>query len=253
VKNHAKLPDDFYLPSTKPPTYSQGQTLLQFVRVYGLRPYDFVGREYKQDSSYLELLLRAIDNAEKFIYLEEQFFNRVPEVDDALAKAVNERNVTVVVIGARVNENEQLRREVGTLRGKTLRQNRFVFIKFKVLGGHLPALIHSKTWVFDDEFALVGSANYWDGSLLRPGNRLDSEFGVGIMAPVVASLRVALWNRLLDSWPGAAKIPSSATDFFDQLAVLMDRSAEDLKKDTKTYLTPGPSSPFEAMPDYDHT
>jgi phosphatidylserine/phosphatidylglycerophosphate/cardiolipin synthase-like enzyme len=240
------------VPASSPPTYTPGQTLIQFVRSYGLDPSANVGRAYPEDHGYLQLILRAIKSAKKFIYLEEQFFTTVPAVDQALADAVNSNaDLVVVVIGARVNENEQYYREVGTLRGKTTAKNRFLFLKFKDQKRN-PVLIHSKTWIIDDEFALIGSANYWMGSLAPPGVDIDSEFGVAIMAPVVSGLRLTLWNRLLASIPGAptATIPDGGS-FLDQLSILMDRSLKDLQTNSGPWVTSGPKSPFEVMPDVD--
>ena len=57
--------------------------------------------------------------------------------------------------------------------------------------------VHAKSWVFDDEFAIVGSAN-----INRRGYSHDSEAVVGIYDPrrpsLAKRLRIALWAKHLN-------------------------------------------------------
>jgi phosphatidylserine/phosphatidylglycerophosphate/cardiolipin synthase-like enzyme len=74
--------------------------------------------------------------------------------------------------------------------------------------------VHSKTWIFDDSFALVGSAN-----CNRRGYSHDSEVAAGIFDPTAAEslpfpqdLRINLWLKHLNA-RGPLRTASDVTDF----------------------------------------
>jgi hypothetical protein len=72
--------------------------------------------------------------------------------------------------------------------------------------------IHSKTWIFDDEFLIVGSAN-----CNRRGYSHDSELDIGIFDKdkrFVKELRVKLWKRRLNT-EGMIRSPLQDKDLVD--------------------------------------
>jgi phosphatidylserine/phosphatidylglycerophosphate/cardiolipin synthase-like enzyme len=241
-------------PKGEVPKYKAGDTLITYVRTYALDPKDAATaqRKYAMDYSYRDTILRAIPKAQKSIYIEDQFFDHVPAVDALLIDAANrDPGPTIVVIGGRLNETGYGSRSVGLLRTKVKNQNRLHMLRLKVQGGRKPNLIHTKAWVFDDELAIIGSANYWWGSLYPDNTTQDSEFGVVFMAPAVATLRVQLWNRMIASATKPIPIPTprpKGSTILADLAILIDRPVDDLKPKIASFLLPGARSTFEAMP-----
>ncbi|HEX5198059.1 MAG TPA: phospholipase D-like domain-containing protein, partial [Gaiellales bacterium] len=60
-----------------------------------------------------------------------------------------------------------------------------------------PFYVHSKTWIFDDEYLITGSAN-----CNRRGYSHDSELDIGVYDPIktaVRDLRIRLWLRRLNT------------------------------------------------------
>jgi phosphatidylserine/phosphatidylglycerophosphate/cardiolipin synthase-like enzyme len=85
-----------------------------------------------------------------------------------------------------------------------------------------PYFVHTKTWIVDDQAVIVGSANYWDRSMVGD----DTELGVAIVSGLSENgltfghaLRVRLWNRLLKAIPGAGVVSAKPT-MVDELPAL---------------------------------
>ena len=79
--------------------------------------------------------------------------------------------------------------------------------------GHSPFYVHSKTWVFDDELLISGSANF-----NRRGYSHDLELDFSICSPTtdfVQKTRIRLWRQRLftEGFKGAS--PPSDTDLAD--------------------------------------
>jgi phosphatidylserine/phosphatidylglycerophosphate/cardiolipin synthase-like enzyme len=83
-------------------------------------------------------------------------------------------------------------------------------------------VMHTKAWIFDDELAVVGSANYWARSLSNAilegvDDDVESEFAVAVASTAKGSihpdlefaheLRLRLWQRTQP--PPGASLPSS--------------------------------------------
>jgi phosphatidylserine/phosphatidylglycerophosphate/cardiolipin synthase-like enzyme len=252
-----------------PPTQGDAHQV-QFVRTYPPFPTDTTGwkRKYAKDGdhTYYSLLSRAIRNARKSIYLEEQFFQTmgpaptrtnpvggssprlrsdVPDVPDTierlLADAVG-RGVKLVVVAAQkggalpVPDAGARDNLVRTLTGASstnppvllqtvTRVERFVESGFEVRIFH--DFVHSKTWIFDDEFVVVGSANLWPQSLVSVAVPAESEFGVAFTSKVdgtslgfpkvsfARAMRIKLWERLRQSKDPNYKFPRVASASFD--------------------------------------
>jgi phosphatidylserine/phosphatidylglycerophosphate/cardiolipin synthase-like enzyme len=219
------------------PLRGNNHTSVQFCRTYGKADKHATtnGRTYAPagDFTYSELLAHAITKAENFIYLEDQFFWQMGTDAgslDALLKAAAARGVTIVVVGARPNEigNPAWRQDLITdLLSSAGDRGRFHLLQFK-LGKPPPEpyFVHTKTWIFDDKLAVIGSANYW-----LPSMTGSSEFGVAIAStwappefpgvPFARALRARMWDRLLQAVPGSASLNKRPyVKFHDDLAVL---------------------------------
>jgi hypothetical protein len=199
------------------PTSGAGSgTTLQFVRIYGggskiaSNPGPQGERKYNDDASYAQLLQAAIAKAQKYIYIEDQFFTATDGMDDLLLAAGN-RNCFVIVVS--VDKSvcfDPARRDslVNKLRSSANKSN---FQLFQVKQPDNPK-VHTKVWLFDDKLAVVGSAGYYQFSLAPAffgGSstlNVESEIGVAIASNApgglytqyefVKDLRFRLWSRL---------------------------------------------------------
>lgn len=147
------------------------------------------------DRSLQELVLRAIAAARRYVYLEDQYLVNL-RVSRALAEALRHLDHLVIVIPGTAEVNGQL------LQGWRRRKAFLAPLldaapeKVTVCAGER-YYVHSKVWVFDDEFAIVGSAN-----CNRRGFTHDSEQAVGVYDPPddggwVRELRSRLWAKHL--------------------------------------------------------
>lgn len=157
------------------------------------------------------LLLRAISNAESFIYLEDQYlwdFDTPSGGTLSMATALNRalprlRHITALIPANAISApapfqrawrqrfiNEVRRghsREIAD-RFQVYQLNRGRCTDDSCLGSH--TYVHSKCWVFDDELAVIGSAN-----CNRRGYQHDSEVDAFI------------WDDISPTIPGMPGIP----------------------------------------------
>jgi phosphatidylserine/phosphatidylglycerophosphate/cardiolipin synthase-like enzyme len=171
-------------------------------------------------NSYQRGLVRAINNAEHYVYLEDQYF-WPSGVVDALANAVR-RGVAVILTLARDYDVDAFVPYHNFLQGAAIDQltsaqagNELVFV-FHLEQAlvdpdtqqHEQIYVHSKTMIVDDRYFVIGSANSNRRSLTT-----DSELGVAIVdtAAVASTLdgqqhsvgqlareyRKALWSEHL--------------------------------------------------------
>jgi phosphatidylserine/phosphatidylglycerophosphate/cardiolipin synthase-like enzyme len=126
------------------------------------------------------LLLTAIGNAERFIYLEDQYLIDL-DTAAALNRAIPKlQHVTILILASAINDmplGREYRRDfVSRLTAGLPPTNAGKIGVFQlstsqmkpVFGTH--TYVHSKSWVFDDELAVIGSAN-----CNRRGYQHDSE------------------------------------------------------------------------------
>ncbi len=171
----------------------------------GLRPrgYTFLrGRNGEQ--TVREMVLHAIAQSRRFIYMEEQYLVSI-EIRDALIRALpNIEHLTILIPGQAVADipqgNFRRREFIRPLKAAGGAKVR-VFHPFPELDPF--GYVHSKTWVFDDEYALIGSAN-----CNRRGYTHDSEVDAGILDEgsgedfrFAHRLRMDLWARHLNMNP----------------------------------------------------
>jgi phosphatidylserine/phosphatidylglycerophosphate/cardiolipin synthase-like enzyme len=155
-----------------------GDLTVQIARTYGNAPtfsYDFAP---KGERSVLNLITRAIKAAQRFIYIEDQYLVDM-QVAELLKNQLSQiKHLTILIPPAKLSDLPQ----------GIYRRNQFIR-KLKEGGAadkvrvYCPAkpsptcglYVHAKTWIFDDKFAIIGSAN-----CNRRGTTHDSEVVAGI-------------------------------------------------------------------------
>lgn len=161
-----------------------------------------------------DLLLHGVRTATRSIYVEDQFFTGVPDVVQALVDTVAKPTFEhLVILTARAQHAQTDLQQVNRHRREVLRRLTAVF-PAKVSawvyrdGQTRCGWMHAKTWIFDDELAVVGSANF-----NRRGLTHDGEIAAGVVDPPwVADLRRTLWAKHLGfPAPGFAGFTAAAT------------------------------------------
>lgn len=150
------------------------------------------------------MIMNAIQHATRFIYVEDQFMVCAdPALIDALKARLSLASFKYLVILALSNDraNRPLRRQAEYRRDKLVGELKR-FAPGKVFACVRKDLyLHAKTWIFDDKFAVIGSAN-----CNNRGYFSDSEVVAGIADENVGGkrlwfahrLRMALWMKHLD-------------------------------------------------------
>jgi len=150
------------------------------------------------DRSAKALIRQAISNTQRFIYLEDQYLVDM-SMSRALARKLPSIEFLVILIAPTNSVNGELFQ--GWSRRKDFIDNLVNVDPAKVIVCyHTKTLVHSKTWIFDDKFAIIGSAN-----CNRRGYTHDSEQIVGIFQMNEADtlcfaheLRMNLWQKHLN-------------------------------------------------------
>jgi phosphatidylserine/phosphatidylglycerophosphate/cardiolipin synthase-like enzyme len=153
----------------------------------------------------------AIQSARKFIYIEDQYLvsmEAASELQKALPKI---QHLTIVIPHSSISDMPQVwaRRKafIDFLKsGPHAYKVRVFYLVNPASGGFGPfTYVHAKTWIIDDEIAIIGSAN-----CNRRGWSYDSEANAVIYdgpsaksppLPFAQRLRVALWSRHLNVAP----------------------------------------------------
>lgn len=171
----------------------EGRQFVQIARTYGPYGYRFARRG---EHTARELLLKAIGNAKRFIYVEDQYFFGNDCLRSALAAALPRiEHLTAIITpqeGLDVPESGRHRRD---------------FIQFlRQVGGDKVQIfalapprtehtyVHSKVWIIDDEFAAISTVN-----CNRRCFTHDSEIVAGIFEPSsdrILMYRLAHWLRI---------------------------------------------------------
>ncbi len=205
-------------PMALPPARAGG-VLAQFVRTDPrLRP---------RQQAIVDVTLRAISNARKLIYIENQFF-RSPRVAAAIVEAMRRRPaIDVIVVTNEVfppllelNPFAYWTRDAE----ETIRAERPEFTLYSLVAcgelagavAYRPVFIHAKVMVVDDEWASVGSANINDRS-----NKSEYEANVAVEdAAFARDLRVRLMAEHLGLAPDDPRLgdPAAAAATWRRLA-----------------------------------
>lgn len=196
-----------------PPRDPPGVFSVQICRTYRdlLTPAAAAGNDQENGTTYaplgekgtIQLVLNAISRTREFIYLEDQFF--VCD-DDKLITALQTciRQPTFKAFIATIARDSSVR---STLVNQSNRRRLKVIDALKSAGADKVIMCqpkqyycHAKTWVFDDKFCIIGSANF-----NNRGYFSDSEVVAGIAhhnplgkeLRFAHRLRLALWEKHL--------------------------------------------------------
>lgn len=148
------------------------------------------------------MVLQAIRAARRFIYLEDQYLVNL-EISRALLAALpNIQHLTILIPHSSLLSSDECPQQHHRMR-------RAFIAPLRAAGGskvrvfHLAppgatnTYVHAKMWIFDDELAIIGSAN-----VNRRGYKHDSEVAAAIFDPspnpFAKRLRVALWAKHLN-------------------------------------------------------
>ncbi len=171
------------------------------------------------------LIHGAIACATQFIYLEEQY---LLDMDTSQALAAALPNILKLII--LIEKSETVEKEIfqAWKRRKDFIEPLLAVDASKVSVCFYNQLyVHSKTWIFDDEFAIIGSAN-----VNRRGYTHDSEQVMGIYHPTghnnwVHNLRVALWAKHLGQPSPVLENPFTALNLWFALPATANVSPYD--------------------------
>jgi phosphatidylserine/phosphatidylglycerophosphate/cardiolipin synthase-like enzyme len=147
----------------------------------------------------LESYLRALQSAERLIYLESQFLwspELVSVLVDKLRNPPCDEFRLVVLLPARAkNGQEDTRGQLGVLIGADAGAGRFLACSLWQPGpGGQPVYVHAKIGIVDDRWLTIGSANLNEHSLFN-----DTEMNVVAHDPTLArTLRLRLWAEHLE-------------------------------------------------------
>jgi uncharacterized repeat protein (TIGR03803 family) len=172
------------------------------------------------EQSAAKMILHAIDNAQKFIYVEEQYFvdtapnTHALSVRDALIKKLQQPGFQQLIVliphgsitdmGAKkfgwtfAKNQASYRRKLMIDELKKAAPGK-VRIFYRFLPGNRHTYVHAKTWIFDDKFAIIGSANTnrrsWTHDSEVVAGICDQGDGKGYLLP--HRLRMRLWAEHL--------------------------------------------------------
>jgi phosphatidylserine/phosphatidylglycerophosphate/cardiolipin synthase-like enzyme len=203
-------------------TVQIGRTFGDLGTILGTVPYGFAPRG---ELTAREVLIRAITNAKRFIYTEDQYFIGNPELEQALTTALARssfQHLTILIPHFNISDlplvHQHRRTFIQNLRQVARDKVRVFFLRGPApqpafdAGLDPHTYIHAKLWIVDDEFASIGSVNSGRRSWTH-----DSEVTAGIYDTgsstvlkyrLAHKLRIELWQEHLgmQSPQGAAEL-----------------------------------------------
>jgi phosphatidylserine/phosphatidylglycerophosphate/cardiolipin synthase-like enzyme len=190
-----------------------GEHTVQVVRTVAEGMYDHVPRG---DFRILESYVRAIRNAERYIYLENQFLWS-PEIVSRLVQKLREPPSDefrlVIVLPSRANNGQDdTQGQLAVLESADDGAGRLSVATLRSLSGRRDdrLYVHAKVGIVDDRWLTVGSANLNAHSLFN-----DTELNVVCDDPGLArQTRVRLWSEHLQVQPAriADQSPAAVID-----------------------------------------
>ena len=202
-----------------PATSNSGDHFVQIGRTFGRSGY----RTIPHETTAASMIAHAIRQAKRFIYTECQYFTGSPELEQALLAALpNIEHLTAVITHWEVSDlptvNEHRRDFLHRLKQAGGDKVRIFTLQpdgntEEFQDGKVPhTYVHSKIWIIDDEFAVIGTVN----SNRRSWSH-DAEVAAGIYetsTDVVLHYRLAHWLRIeiwkehlnMQSLEGAAEL-----------------------------------------------
>jgi phosphatidylserine/phosphatidylglycerophosphate/cardiolipin synthase-like enzyme len=209
---------------TVPPAPPNGRHVVQIGRTYpngsnhagiGRGGYSFAPNG---EQTTWRMIAEAIGKAKKFIYIEDQYLVDMRASNALVGALPNIKHLTILVPHGSLSDlpqtNYRRREFIAPLRraGGTK-----VRVYFLAPAGTAHTYVHAKTWIFDDEYAIIGSAN-----CNRRGYTHDSEAEAGIYDPATnrqltnffaRRLRIRLWAEHLNM-----RTPAGEAALFDGVA-----------------------------------
>ncbi|HEY1524566.1 MAG TPA: phospholipase D family protein [Solirubrobacteraceae bacterium] len=195
------------------PPRGTGHHTVQVVRTVAEGMYDELPRG---DFRILESYVRAIRQAESYIYLENQFLWS-PEIvsclADKLATPPGDDFRLVIVLPSKANSGQDdTKGQLAVLESADDGQGRLCVATLRSLTGTRDdrLYVHAKVGIIDDRWLTIGSANLNAHSLLN-----DTEMNVVCDDPALASAtRLRLWSEHLEVDPGqiADQAPRDVVD-----------------------------------------
>jgi phosphatidylserine/phosphatidylglycerophosphate/cardiolipin synthase-like enzyme len=178
--------------------------------------------------------LSAIQRAERFIYLENQYLWS-PEIVDALIEAMNRPHARdfriVLVLPARAytgkyDNDDHVRKLAEVDAGRGIFHAYTPYASGPAFGTtgyrYLPIYVHAKVGIIDDEWLTAGSANLNGRGIAR-----DTEMNVQVVSPDLArQVRLTLWSEHL----GVAPEEIQGTDPVELIDTLWKESADRLER-----------------------
>jgi phosphatidylserine/phosphatidylglycerophosphate/cardiolipin synthase-like enzyme len=203
-----------------------GDHVVQVSRTYKAGVYKF---RPKGELSAARMIGHAIRNARRFIYTECQYFTGAPALAEALLAALpNIEHLTVLMTHWEISDvpfvNYRRRRFLRTLTANPEHAHKVRIFTLQPEGNTAlfqagreeHTYVHSKVWIIDDEFAVIGSVNSNQRSWMH-----DSEVATGIYDPstdathprLPHALRIELWQEHLNmrTAQGAAQLLDGVT------------------------------------------
>lgn len=204
-----------------------GDHVVQMTRTYKAGVYRFCP---EGDLSAARMVGHAIRNARRFIYTECQYFTGAPALVEALLAALpNIEHLTILVTHWVLSDipfvNSHRRELLGALTANPENARKVRVFTLQPSGNTLQfqqgherhTYVHSKVWIIDDEFAVIGSMNSNQRSWMH-----DSEVAAGIHDPstdgrdhprLPHALRIELWQEHLNM-----RTPEGAAELWDGVA-----------------------------------
>jgi phosphatidylserine/phosphatidylglycerophosphate/cardiolipin synthase-like enzyme len=177
-----------------------GEHTVQIVRTVAENMY---GQLPNGDFRVIESYIRALRNAERFIYLENQFL-WAPEITELLADKLRnpphpDFRLTMMLPTRANNGQDDTLGQVSVLEDADAGNNRLLVSTLRSLSGERDdrLYIHAKVGIVDDRWLTVGSANLNAHSLFN-----DTEMNVVTDSPRLArNTRIRLWAEHLNTIP----------------------------------------------------
>ncbi|KAJ0401358.1 hypothetical protein ATCC90586_000965 [Pythium insidiosum] len=157
---------------------SSGSHAVQLIRTYSCKYGHYKDFAPSGEVSYYHALLKAIKSAKNYVYIEDQYFLYVKDLQDALLAALPTLQRVIIVVQRPVE-----------LTAKLAGYKKYQFDMITPLQQRFPnkvqvystkasrkLYIHSKLVIVDDVYASIGSAN-WNARSMTS----DTELGVGLV------------------------------------------------------------------------
>jgi phosphatidylserine/phosphatidylglycerophosphate/cardiolipin synthase-like enzyme len=166
------------------------------------RPYRFARTG---ETSARAMFLHAIRGARRFIYIEDQYLVN-PEASAALVEAAkNVAHITILIPHSDISDMPrvwELRKRFITPLRNAGGEKVQIFVRYPY-GTYVPhSYVHAKTWIFDDEYAIIGSPNVnrrsWTHDSELCAGVYDTSSDEGAAYTFAHRLRIRLWAEHLN-------------------------------------------------------